>query len=77
MKRMLPYLFILIAGFLLGHWVASKRREVPSDPQPVNAWQESIRIERVRPETPDDAKARLMEKLRESERRQRPEEGRN
>jgi hypothetical protein len=46
--------------------------------QPMDAWQGSIKAESRTDYAPDPAaKARLMEKLRQEELRQRPQEGRN
>lgn len=46
--------------------------------QPMDAWQGSIKADSRTDYAPDPAaKARLMEKLRQEELRQRPQEGRN
>ncbi len=47
-------------------------------PQPMDVWQGAIRADTRTDYAPDPAaKARLMEKLRQEELRQRPQEGRN
>ncbi len=50
----------------------------PTKQQPMDAWQASIKPDTRTDYTPDPvATKRLMEKLRQEELRQRPQEGRN
>lgn len=50
----------------------------PSSSKPMDAWQSGIKPETRTDYTPDPARTkRLMEKLRQEELRQRPQEGRN
>ncbi|MDP3070019.1 MAG: hypothetical protein Q8N18_06995 [Opitutaceae bacterium] len=68
------------AGFL---WRELRRAPLlppghDEDGQPMNAFQAGVKLDRRTADAPDAAtRARLMEKLRAEEIRQRPQEGRN
>jgi hypothetical protein len=82
MKRMnYCLLALLVAGLAVCGWLVCRpmrRMPEPAESKAMRSLEDAVRIDRGGPYTGADAeKRRLMEKLREEEHRQRPEEGRN
>lgn len=84
MKTMTTVVLIVAAVLLTGTLILCRElRRAPLLPnqerpeQPVNAWQAGIKPDRRTDDGSGADRARLLEKLRQEERRQKPEEGRN
>ena len=90
MKRMPLLIAMIVVGLAVGGWLALRRaaptaatvpsnRPAPSKKSPpMDAWQAGIKPDTRTDYTPDPAKTkRLLEKLRQEELRQKPQEGRN
>lgn len=81
MKRMSMYLLAFFAALAVCGWLVHRRlrnASVPTEARPLDRLQGGVRIERGGNYAADGAaKQRLLEKLQEQERRQRPQEGRN
>ena len=84
MKKMTTVVLIVAAVLLTGTLILCRElRRAPLRPnpkrpeQPVNAWQAGIKPDRRTDYGSGADRARLLEKLRQEERRQKPEEGRN
>ena len=82
MKRMNYWLLaLLVAGLAVCGWLVCRqmrRTPEPAESKAMKSLEDGVRIDRGGPYTGTDAeKRRLMEKLKQEERRQRPEEGRN
>lgn len=90
MKRMQLLVVMIVLGLALGGWLALRHAAqtaatVPSSrparskkSPPMDAWQAGIKPDTRTDYAPDPAKTkRLMEKLRQEELRQQPQEGRN
>lgn len=84
MKKMTIAVLIAAAVLLIGTIILCRElRRAPLLPnserpaQPLNAWQAGIKPDQRTDYRSAAERARLMEKLRQEERRQKPEEGRN
>jgi hypothetical protein len=89
MKRMMPYILMVLGGLSVCGWLVLRHAmrtavELPNHPQPaakspaMDRWQGGIRLDPRTDYAPDPAaKKRLLEKLRQEELRQQPWEGRN
>jgi len=85
MKRMTALLVIILVVLLLGGWMLHREiRRAPLMPpeygheaEPMNAWQSGIKIDQRTDYTKGGKTDPLMEKLRQEELRQKPQEGRN
>lgn len=79
MKRMSVYLFILFGALALCCWLVRRhQRSASTAERPMDRLQENVRIDRGGAYTGDEAaRRRLLEKLQQEERKQRPQEGRN
>lgn len=93
MKRMHLIIVAFVVGLALCGWLVLRHAvrtavtvppvsDLPAPPppasKPMDVWQAGIKPDTRTDYTPDPAKTkRLMEKLRQEELRQRPQEGRN